>query len=360
MKIGFGLYRHQLDSEHYRFARQCGATHIVAHLVDYFRESRENRPGDQPVGDSRGWGRAGDPDKLWTVGEIAGLRDAMAAEGLTLHAIENFDPAHWHDILLDGPRRDLHIENVRTLIRRCGEAGVFTIGYNFSLAGVAARIKGNFARGGAGAVGMDGTDESPIPNGMVWNMVYDESAPAGFLAEIPESELWRRHDAFLRDVLPVAGEAGVRLALHPDDPPVERVRRQPRLVWRPDRYDRLLAEHPLPAWSMEYCVGTLAEMPGHDIYETVARHAASGRIGYVHLRNITGHAPRYKETFVDDGDVALDRVLRILHESGFAGVVIPDHAPQMSCPAPWHAGMAYAMGWLKRVFDEMGCHQETK
>lgn len=354
MKLGFGLYRHQLDRDHYRFARQCGATHIVAHLVDYFRDARHaNARGDQPLGDSRGWGRAGDPDRLWTTEEITTLRDDMATEGLTLHAIENFDPAHWHDILLDGPRRAVHIENIHTLIRRCAAAGVAIIGYNFSIAGVAARIKGNFARGHAGAVGMEGNDDTPIPHGMVWNMIYDEHAPAGTLPEISEEELWRRHDAFLRDVLPVAEECGIRLALHPDDPPVERVRRQPRLVWRPDRYQRILNEHPTPAWAMEFCVGTLAEMPDHDIYETVARYAATGRIGYVHLRNITGHAPSYRETFVDDGDVDLARILRILHEAGFHGVVIPDHAPQMSCAAPWHAGMAFAMGWMKHAINTL-------
>jgi len=353
MKLGFGLYRHQLDREHYRFARQCGATHVVAHLVDYFRDARDNPRGDQPLGGARGWGRAGDPDKLWTTDEIIGIRTAMAEEGLILHAIENFDPAHWHDILLDGPKRSEQIENVRLLLRRLGEAGVAVMGYNFSIAGVAARVKGDFARGGAGAVGMDGNDDTPIPLGMVWNMIYDEAAPAGSLPEITEAELWRRHDAFLRDVLPAAEMAGVRLALHPDDPPVERVRRQPRLVWRPDRYARLLAEHSSPAWGMEFCVGTLAEMPDHDIYETIARYASSGRIGYVHLRNIAGRAPSYRETFVDDGDVDLARVLRILRDGGFDGVVIPDHAPQMSCAAPWHAGMAYAMGWMKRTMTEL-------
>ena len=61
MKLGLGLYRHQLDADHYAFAKQCGCTHVVAHLVDYFRSSRGNTPGDQPVGDDFGWGLAGDP-----------------------------------------------------------------------------------------------------------------------------------------------------------------------------------------------------------------------------------------------------------------------------------------------------------
>ena len=60
MHLGLGLYRHQLNADHYRFARQCGCTHLVIHLVDYFRSSRSNKPGDQPVGDDAGWGLAGD------------------------------------------------------------------------------------------------------------------------------------------------------------------------------------------------------------------------------------------------------------------------------------------------------------
>ena len=105
MNLGLGLYRHQLTEEHYRFAKQCGCSHVVAHLVDYFRSSRSNQPGDQPVGDDTGWGLAGDPDQLWTYEELAALKRQINAAGLELEAIENFDPAHWHDILLDGPKK---------------------------------------------------------------------------------------------------------------------------------------------------------------------------------------------------------------------------------------------------------------
>jgi mannonate dehydratase len=69
MKLGLGLYRHQLNTQHYQFTRQCGCTHLVVHLVDYFRSSRSNQPCDQPVGDDKGWGLAGDPDKIWSFGQ---------------------------------------------------------------------------------------------------------------------------------------------------------------------------------------------------------------------------------------------------------------------------------------------------
>ncbi len=179
MKLGLGLYRHQLDAEHFRFAKQCGCTHLVIHLVDYFRSSRSNSPGDQPVGDDTGWGLAGNPDKLWTFEELAAIKKEINAAGLELEAIENFDPAHWHDVLLDGPKKLSQIENLKTIIRNVGKAGIPVFGYNFSIAGVAGRVKGKFARGDAEAVGMEGPFDKPLPDGMVWNMVYDKNAAPG-------------------------------------------------------------------------------------------------------------------------------------------------------------------------------------
>ena len=147
------------------------------------------------------------------------MRKQVEGAGLKLEAIENLDPAHWHDILLDGPKRALHIRNVHAIVRAMGEAGIGTLGYNFSIAGVGGRVSGPFARGGAESVGMEGPVDTPIPNGTVWNMIYDQNAPAGFLPPISHAELWNRLERFLEEVLPVAEHAGVRLALHPDDPP---------------------------------------------------------------------------------------------------------------------------------------------
>ena len=347
MKLGLGLYRHQLNGEHYRFARQCGCTHIVAHLVDYFRSSRSNQPGDQPVGDDAGWGLAGDPEKLWTCEELTALKREVNAAGMELEAIENFDPAHWHDVLLDGPEKSRHLENVKTIIRNVGAAGIPVFGYNFSLAGVAGRVKGPFARGDAEAVGMDGPFDKPMPRGMAWNMVHDRDAVSGTVPPATVEQLWSRLQCFLDAVIPVAEDAGVTLAAHPDDPPMPAIRGQPRLVYQPDLYQKLINLSPSPRNALEFCVGTLAEMSGGDIYEVVDNYSRQGKLAYVHLRNVRGKVPFYRETFIDDGDVDILRVLRILKQNRFEGVIIPDHAPQLACAAPWHGGMAYALGFLR-------------
>jgi mannonate dehydratase len=351
MKLGLGLYRHALTRQNFQFARQAGATHLVAHLVDYFKGGAHSSRDNQPTGTELGWGFAGDPDKLWTLDELVALRKAVEAEGLKLEAIENFDPAHWYDVLLDGPKRPQHIENVKTIIRRLGQAGIPVMGYNFSLAGVCGRVTGPFARGGALSVGMDGPLDAPMPNGMVWNMVYAPEAPKGVVAPITPEELWRRLNRFLQEIVPDAEEAGVKLAAHPEDPPLPTMRGQPRLVYQPRLYQRLLDIRPSRANALEFCLGSLAEMAEGDIYQAVDIYSRQGKLAYVHFRNVRGKVPHYRETFVDDGDIDMLRVLRILKRNKFDGVLIPDHTPQMTCDAPWHAGMAYAMGYMRAAMQ---------
>jgi len=275
----------------------------------------------------------------------------VEAEGLQLEAIENFDPAHWHDVLLDGPKKRQQLENVKTIIRRLGKAGIPVMGYNFSLAGVCGRVTGPFARGGAVSVGMDGPFDAPIPNGMVWNMVFDANAPKGIIPSITHEQLWERVAYFLDEIIPVAEEAGVKMAAHPDDPPMPTMRAQPRLVCQPRLYQRLLDLKPSPANALEFCLGSLAEMTEGDIYQTVEQYSKQGKLAYVHFRNVTGKVPHYKETFVDEGDIDMLRVLRILKKNNFDGVLIPDHTPQITCDAPWHAGMAYALGYMRAALQ---------
>jgi len=348
MKLGFGLYKHMLDDRHYRFARQCGATHVVVHLVDYFGHNK--RTADQPIGGKGGWGPAGDGE-LWSLDYLLDIKSQINGHDLEWEAIENFDPAMWYDVLLDGPRKQQQIELLKEQIRIVGEAGIPVFGYNFSLAGVASRVKGPYARGGAISVGMEGADDTPIPHGMVWNMVYDPDAPEGTVSSVTHKELWERLQYFLNELLPVAEASGVVLAAHPDDPPAPYIRQTPRLVYQPHLYQDLLDLYPSRHNKLEFCLGSIAEMTEGDVYEATELYSSQHKIGYIHFRNVRGKVPGYKEVFVDEGDIDMMRILRILKRNQFEGLLIPDHTPQMDCDAPWHAGMAYAMGYMKAAMQ---------
>jgi len=348
MKLGLGLYRHMLTPENFRFAKQAGATHIVAHWVDYFSGSVKIPETDG----AKNWGVSDNRGKLWTYEELRDLKRAVNAEGLELAAIENLDPSHWYDILLDGPAKQQQLEDIKTIVRRMGQAGIPCLGYNFSIAGVWGHVQGPFARGGAESVaflGDKGPKQTPIPKGQVWNMTYAPEATAGDIGTVSTEQLWQRLGDFLTALVPVAEEAGVRLAAHPDDPPMPTLRGTARLVYQPNLYQKLLDIYPSHYNALEFCQGTIAEMSEGDVYEAIDKYSKQGNIAYVHFRNVHGKVPDYHEVFADEGDVDFVRCMRIYRKNGFDGVMIPDHTPQMTCAASWHAGMAWALGYMRGI-----------
>jgi mannonate dehydratase len=178
-------------------------------------------------------------------------------------------------------------------------------------------------------------------------MIYDPEAPPGDIGTVTSEQLWSRLRRFLEEVVPVAEEAGVRLALHPDDPPMPTLRGTARLVYQPQLYQRVLDLKPSRANALEMCIGSLAEMAEGDVYESLEAYSRQQAIAYVHFRNVRGKVPSYREVFIDEGDVDMLRALQVLQRNRYDGVLIPDHTPQMSCAAPWHAGMAYALGFMQ-------------
>jgi mannonate dehydratase len=234
-----------------------------------------------------------------------------------------------------------------------GRLGISVMGYSFSLVNVWGRTTVEQARGGARSPGYIrelAPEETEVPNGTVWNTVYDPAAAPGSIGPVPEEVVWGRLERFLKELVPVAEEAGVRLAMHPADPPLPTLCRTGRLVYKAEQYQRLLDLVPSFYNAAEFCQGTVAEMDGEmDVYQAIATYTAQDRIAYVHLRNVRGKVPNYYETFIDDGDVDMVKALRLYHANGYDGVLIPDHSPEMTCAAPWHAGMAYALGWMRAV-----------
>lgn len=350
MRVGLTLSGDNLSEDGARFAAQLGVTDVVVHFNDYSAGPdgapylREGAVG--PIlRDCRGVAP-------WDHARMADAVAMLARHGLRVAALENFSPAFWSDVLLGGPARDAQMDGLKRLVRDAGRAGIPVIGYNFSIAGVWGWKKRPVARGGATTVVLDLTDEerdSPLPDGMVWNMRYRDAQPGAVPVTVGEAELWERFAWFLKELVPVAEEAGVRLAAHPDDPPLERLRGTARLVNRPEKYDRLLGLAESPANALEFCIGSLQEMPGCDIYATTRHYARKNALAYVHFRNVKGRVPRYQEAFVDDGDVDMTEIVRILRDAAFEGVLVPDHVPDLTCAAPWHAGHAYTVGYMKAL-----------
>ena len=345
MKIGLGLYRQMLNDTHYKFAQQLGVSHIVVHLEDYF--SANPKLAGQVPSD---WGASqGEP---WTERLFCDLIDNLARFDLKLAAIENFAVRHWYDILLDGPKRAQQMAQLKAIIRAAGAAGVPCIGYNFSAVGVWGWTRGPFARGGAMSVGFDIETidkDTPIPKGMVWNMTYADQVGPDTEPPISHDQIWDRYHRFLTEILPVAEAANVVLAAHPDDPPVANLRQCAKLINSHAAYQRAFEISPSPSNKAELCLGCLQEMNDGDLYATVAEFAKNDRIGYIHFRNVRGQIPNYHEVFIDEGDIDMARIIRILKQHNYQGVLIPDHTPELECNAPWHAGKSFAIGYMKAL-----------
>lgn len=350
MKLGLGFHRYQISRDNFRFARQAACTHVVVHLVERLREGLPPGTDEFCLGMTRARGI------VWGFEELAAVKKLANDEGLQLEAIENIDPSFWSDILLDGPRKQQQLESLKGILRSMGRLRIPILGYNFSLAGVWGRVQGPFARGGASVPAFQPNhplQDQPLQHGLLNNIVYDTAAPRGTIANVSREELWQRLADFLKALVPVAESEGVRLAAHPDDPPVPMLRQTPRLLHQPEHFEQLLSLAPSPANALEFCAGTIQEMSGADVYEAADRYSRQRAIAYVHCRNVVGKAPDYREVFIDEGDMDVPRLLRVLHRNGFDGVVIPDHTPQMTCAAPWHASMAHALGYLQAVLKSL-------
>lgn len=349
MRVGISLYGALLSEQGARFASQLGVEDVVVHLTDYARHADASAYAAGGVGPINGDCIEA---PMWSYDHMASVVEMLSGHGLRIAAMENISPNFWSDILLDGPQKLSQMKALQGLVRDAGRAGIPVIGYNFSIAGVWGWQRKPVARGGAttAVFAMDEFDaQDPLPDGMIGNMRYRVGVPGAPAQTVDEQTLWTRLEWFLKELVPVAEEAGVRLAAHPDDPPVERLRGTARLVNSHDKYDRLLSVMPSRANALEFCIGSLAEMRDGDVYDATRRFARRGSIAYVHFRNVRGKVPSYVETFVDDGDVDMAEIVRVLHEEGYDGVLVPDHVPELDCPAPWHCGHAYTVGYMKAL-----------
>jgi mannonate dehydratase len=273
----------------------------------------------------------------WTEPEVTALRRRVESFGLRLEAIENI-PLPWYERVilgLDGAEEQL-LDYVAT-VEAIGAAGVPVLGFHWMANGVK-RTGLQEVRGGAKATAWD---LSQFPRDLLRGRVF------------PEDELWSTFERFLARVLPVAERAGVRLALHPDDPPVKALGGVPHLFSSFANFRRALDGIESDHLGLDFCVGSWSEMAGGaEVLDAIAHFGR--RILYVHFRDVKGGPERFHETFLGEGNLDPLEVMLALRRAGFDGFVIDDHVPQMEGDSGWnHRGRALATGYLMGMLESM-------
>jgi mannonate dehydratase len=162
-------------------------------------------------------------------------------------------------------------------------------------------------------------------------------------------EMWANYDWYMDRILPVCEEVGVRMALHPDDPPVPMLGGVARLFTNFEGFRRAMETHPSPMHGLDFCHGCWSEMRGGEgILEAIEWFGTRGRLFYIHLRDVQGCATDFRECFVDEGNSDIVAVIKKLRAVGFRGFILDDHVPHLVNDSPYgHRGRAYALGYIR-------------
>jgi mannonate dehydratase len=268
--------------------------------------------------------------------EFKRLKTFVTSHGLELHVLHS----GWlpRDKIVYGlPGRDEQMDNWCQVLRAIGAAGVPATATTF-YAISHFRTPPTVGRGGS--------------RYSTWD--YEEflkNPPQHPGKEITEERMWENIAYFLQRVVPVAEEAGVRIALHPDDPPVpEPLGGAARIVVSVENYQRIFDLAPSDALGMLFCQGCVAEM-GANVLETIRTMGSRNKIVFVHFRNIRGGRYKFQEVFIDEGDVDMLQAMQAYREVGFNGPFMMDHTPGIPHPSGSWAGRAYANGYIRALLQ---------
>jgi len=266
----------------------------------------------------------------------------IAAFGMRCTHVERKLP---HLAIVHGlPGRDAQVADIKTLLAAMGDVGMQVLCYNWMPDEDWQRTTAEApARGGARVTAFD-------VSAVGRNVTDAEGRPP---VPTTAARLWENLERFLGEVVPVAERHGVRLALHPDDPPLAELHGQARIMGSVAALERAVALVPSRANGICYCVGSL-HPAGEDVVAGIERLGSC--IAFVHARNVRGTADRFTETFHDDGDIDMPAVFRALKRIGFAGTVRPDHAPSMAgeaneTPGYEMLGRLFAAGYLRGLIQ---------
>ena len=273
---------------------------------------------------------------------LQNMRDKFSEGGFALKVIE---PAPLNQKIKFGrPGRDEEIERMIALIKNMGKLEIEVLCYNFLAHFGWYRTQMALPdRGGALVTGYNHKD-----------IDHEALTEDGLLTH---DELWENLLYLQKAIVPAAEEAGVKLALHPDDPPVASIRGIARILTTPEAMDKACNLVKSPNMGVTLCQGTFQTM-GADILETIRYFGEQNRIHFVHFRDTRGPAEDFRETFHDDGPTDMAQCVLEYNRVHFDGYIRVDHVPTMvgednENPGYASLGRLYAVGYLKGLL-EMG------
>ena len=277
----------------------------------------------------------------------ASRRELFEQAGLKIYGFGNADVHNQDAITLGLPNRDEKIEEYKRHLRALGKAGIPYTTYAHMANGIWSTAPEQ-TRGGARARGFDlAKAEAGHWHGTRYEM------PLTHGRKYTEQELWDNYEYFIRQVVPVAEEAGVMIGIHPDDPPVPELGGIPRCIFGNfEGYKRAMEIADSPNVGLCLCLGCWlegGEWMGKSAVETIRYFGERGKLFKVHFRNVDQPLPHFVETFIDDGYVDMYTLMEALREVEFRGVAIPDHIPQMGDDR--RLGTAYTIGYMKALLN---------
>jgi mannonate dehydratase len=282
-----------------------------------------------------------------TVETYARLQARLARYGIQIYRIANHSVHNMDQVVLNLPGRDQKIAEFLDFIRHLGQAGIHynTLGY---VANGIWSTSHTTLRGGVVGRTMD------LNNAVgSWNGVTYEG-PLTHGREYTEDELWDNYTYFIKQVVPVAEEAGVYIGIHPDDPPGYTLGGIPRRMFGTyGGFLRALEIANSPNIGVCLCVGCWLEggaALGADVIQAIHTFGGMNKLFKVHFRNVSNPLPQpWSETFLDDGYMDMHRVMQALVEVGYDGCAIPDHIPAMI--GGHRAGEAYSIGYMRALIQ---------